>query len=115
MKLSATFNALKLATFLFLGPALAAQATDHVIAWGDINYDVEFGQCQKSVREISAGSFHSLAIRKDRTLVAWGQDQFGQTNIPSKLARVPVLDIAAGNVHCLARLWNGTVAAWGPT
>ena len=49
---------------------------------------------------ISAG-YHSLALRKDGTVVAWGGGyDFGQTNVPVGLNRV--IAIAAGQHHSLA-------------
>ncbi|MGN6643294.1 MAG: RCC1 domain-containing protein, partial [Verrucomicrobiota bacterium] len=105
---------------LALCPALLgpwhATASNRVVAWGDIRYDVTLSSAQSpGASQIASGSFHSLVIRSDRSLAAWGDDRFGQCDVPSNLKRTPVLAVAAGNVHSLALLWNGTVAAWGPT
>ena len=45
-------------------------------------------------KKISAGPTHALALRADDTLVAWGQNDYGQLNLPSDLHYT---DIAAGS------------------
>ncbi len=58
---------------------------------------------------IAAGGAHSLALRADTTVVAWGD--CGQTNIPPALSNV--VDLAAGDSHSLALRADGTVVRWG--
>ena len=43
---------------------------------------------------IAAGDFHSVALRSDGTVVAWGYNGSGQTNVPAGLSGVTA--IAAG-------------------
>ncbi|HEY5040777.1 MAG TPA: immunoglobulin domain-containing protein [Verrucomicrobiae bacterium] len=57
------------------------------------------------------GDFHSLALKSDGTVVAWGNDSYGQTNVPSSLSNV--VAISAGGYHSLALRADGTVVAWG--
>jgi hypothetical protein len=64
-----------------------------------------------NVIAIAAGNAHALALKSDRTVVAWGQNSFGQTNVPAGLSNV--VAIAAGYAHNLALKANGTVVAWG--
>ena len=45
------------------------------------------------------------------TVVAWGQNGFGQTNVPSGLSNVAAA--ATGADHSLALRFDGTVVAWG--
>src|SRR5205085_643434 len=63
------------------------------------------------VTAIAAGAAHNLALRADGTLVAWGQNIYGQTNVPPGLSNV--VAIAAGGWHSLALKSDGTVVAWG--
>ncbi len=77
------------------------------------------------VRAISAAGRHELALRADGTVLAWGDDTFGQlgngivsSNGDSEVpAAVPGIGtataVAAGEEHSLALLANGTVMAWG--
>jgi alpha-tubulin suppressor-like RCC1 family protein len=76
----------------------------------------------KFVTAIAAGGRHSLALLANGTVVAWGENEFGQlgdgsTDIASIPAPVSGLTgvkaIAAGENHSLALLSNGTVMAWG--
>ncbi len=77
---------------------------------GDLDYEgiVE----QKTVSaDISAGVFHSLALKDDRTVVGWGSNEHGQINVPGNLKDVIAID--AGVFHNLALKSDGTVVAWG--
>jgi alpha-tubulin suppressor-like RCC1 family protein len=76
----------------------------------------------KFVTAVSAGATHSLALLANGTVVAWGDNEFGQLGDGSTATRsVPVAvsgltgvkAIAAGGTHSLALLGNGTVMAWG--
>jgi alpha-tubulin suppressor-like RCC1 family protein len=71
---------------------------------------------------VSAGGHHSLALLADGTVVAWGEDEFGQlgdgtterSNVPVAVTGLTgVKAISAGGGHSLALLSNGTVMAWG--
>ncbi len=64
-----------------------------------------------NVTAIAAGVWHTLALRKDGTVIAWGNHLYGQTDIPAGLSNV--IAIAAGNNHCLALKSDGTLVAWG--
>jgi PASTA domain/Regulator of chromosome condensation (RCC1) repeat len=66
------------------------------------------------VTAIAAGHFHSLALKSDRTVVAWGCSggfDYGQCSVPGGLSGVTA--IAAGTDHSLALKNDGTVVAWG--
>jgi alpha-tubulin suppressor-like RCC1 family protein len=76
------------------------------------------------VTAIAAGGAHSLALLSNGTVVAWGDNAFGQlgngtmsTTPVSTPVPVPglqgVIAIAAGALHSLALLNNGQVMAWG--
>jgi hypothetical protein len=60
---------------------------------------------------LAAGDRHSLALKADDTLVAWGDNSYGQTNVQAGLGGVVAL--AAGDRHSLALKADGTVVAWG--
>lgn len=65
----------------------------------------------KNVVAIAAGDDFALALKADGTVVAWGDNGYGQTTIPSGLT--DVVAIAAGARHALALRRDGTVVAWG--
>jgi len=72
---------------------------------------------------IAAGNYHSLALRSDGTVWAWGLNNGGQLGQPADSdihtypLRVPNLTnavaIAGGTAHSLAVLADGRVFAWG--
>jgi cysteine-rich repeat protein len=71
---------------------------------------------------VAAGGYHSLALRSDGTVWAWGYNAYGQLGDGTTLQRnapiqVPnltgVIAVAAGHYHSLALRSDGTVWAWG--
>jgi len=86
------------------------------------------------VTAIAAGSGHSLALRPDGTVVAWGSNNYGELGngvqtwypnpVPVQVCAIGesapctrfltgVIAIAAGDLHSLALLRDRTVVAWG--
>jgi alpha-tubulin suppressor-like RCC1 family protein len=67
------------------------------------------------VTAIAAGTFHSVALKGDGTVVAWGCNDirvnWEQCSVPGGLSGVRA--IAAGASHSLALKGDGTVVAWG--
>jgi alpha-tubulin suppressor-like RCC1 family protein len=60
---------------------------------------------------LSAGSNHALVLKADGTVVAWGNNDAGQTNVPAGLGGV--VQVSAGRLHSVALKSNGTVVGWG--
>lgn len=60
---------------------------------------------------VAAGVYHSLAIRTDGSVVAWGTNYSGQCNVPADLS--DVIAVSAGASHSLALKKDGTIVAWG--
>jgi len=119
--------------------SLALLADGTVMAWG-YNGDGQLGDgaiggdqclCEKTpvpvtglsgVAAISAGGFHSLALKGDGTVMAWGSNQHGQlgdgsltrSDVPVAVSGLSeVTALAAGNSHSLALQSDGSVEAWG--
>jgi hypothetical protein len=51
-----------------------------------------------------------LPAREAGTVIAWGDNSYGQTNVPAGLN---AQQVSVGGFHCLALRADGTVAAWG--
>jgi hypothetical protein len=51
------------------------------------------------------------AGRADGQVNVWGDNSYGQTNVPANATNV--IALAAGDYHCLALRTDGTVVAWG--
>jgi alpha-tubulin suppressor-like RCC1 family protein len=78
-----------------------------------------------TITSVSAGGRHDLALLSNGTVLAWGDDTFGQLGNGSasaddnaeKPALVEnlsgVVAVSAGDEHSLALLGNGTVMSWG--
>ncbi len=60
---------------------------------------------------VDAGFWHSLGIKSDNTVVAWGSNDVGETTVPNTLSNV--ISISAGIAHNLALKNDGTITAWG--
>jgi PKD repeat protein len=83
-----------------------------VIGWGDSYY----GQASppaglSNVVAVSAGGYHSLALKSDGTVVNWGRNDYGQASPPAGLTGV--VAVAAGGWQSLALRSDGTVVGWG--
>ena len=62
-------------------------------------------------KAIAAGGAHSLALRTNGMIFGWGDNTYGQLNVPPEATNVTA--IAAGYYHNLALNADGTVTAWG--
>jgi alpha-tubulin suppressor-like RCC1 family protein len=60
---------------------------------------------------LSGGVNHVLALKADGSVVAWGDNSLGETNVPSTLRTVSA--VAAGSKYSLALKADSTVAQWG--
>lgn len=100
--------------------SLGLRTDGTVAAWAGAN---QYGQLSvpaglHDVVAVAAGgdfwiaeSAHSLALKRDGKVVAWGCNSDGQVSIPAGLT--DVTRIAAGRAHSLALKLDGTVVAWG--
>jgi hypothetical protein len=65
----------------------------------------------KDVESVALGLWHTVALKRDGSVVVWGSNYFGQTNVPPQLKGV--VAVAAGESHSLALKSDGTVVSWG--
>jgi alpha-tubulin suppressor-like RCC1 family protein len=103
-----------------------------VVAWGDNTYGqtsipdslmpyytnywwggayLVFNPNWEPVKAITAGRNHNLALLTNGTVVAWGDNSFGQSSPPANLSNV--VAVAAGYLHSVALCTDGSVVAWG--
>jgi alpha-tubulin suppressor-like RCC1 family protein len=73
-----------------------------------------------AIIQVVAGAHHVVVLRSDGKVVAWGENAYGQTNVPSDLlvardvtSPLRVVMLATGMNHTLALRANGSVVAWG--
>lgn len=81
-----------------------------VVAWG-LTPDVPVA-AQSGVTQVTAGAFHNLALTSTGSVVAWGNNLYGQSTVPVA-AQSGVAQVAAGGYHSLALKNDGSVVAWG--
>lgn len=60
---------------------------------------------------IAAGARHNMVLQANGTVAVWGDNSFGQTNVPAGATNL--MAIASGGYHNLAVRGDGTVVAWG--
>ncbi len=60
---------------------------------------------------LAAGTWHSLAMRSDGTVVVWGRNQFGEGNSP--IPNRNFVAVAAGRYHNLGLRADSSVVVWG--
>jgi alpha-tubulin suppressor-like RCC1 family protein len=114
---------------------LALRSDGTVWAWGANDHGQLGSNCTRQGSEvpvqvaglagvvgIAAGDDHSLAVRSNGTVWAWGKNSLGQVGDGTRIDRtIPVLiptilgaaAVAAGGDHSLALLRDGSVRAWG--
>jgi alpha-tubulin suppressor-like RCC1 family protein len=109
-------------------PALAAEG--YVIQWGwnsGTATPTPARLVASNAVAVSAGAFHSLALRADGTVYGWGFDLNGmvlgtplpQPGMTSGIVRINgqllsnVVSVAAGRAFSIALKKDGTVATWG--
>ncbi len=124
-----------------MGVASSAVAYGPILAWGNNTYgQLGNGGTASSdvpvrvhltlspgitVKAVSAGETHSLALLSNGTVLAWGENVYGElgdgstggySDVPvtvTGLAGNTVVEVAAGAEFSLARLSSGMVMAWG--
>ena len=60
---------------------------------------------------VCCGSGHTAAVRADGTVVCWGNNDYGQCNVPVVLDSVVML--SCGGDHTAAVRADGSVVCWG--
>lgn len=63
------------------------------------------------IKQVAAGGYHTVVLKNDGTVDAWGDNHTGQTTVPKGL--VEVTSVAAGTWHSVALKNDNTVMAWG--
>ncbi len=88
------------------GPVTAGQLR----AWGsDSDGQITRLPTEGTYIAVAAGDAHGLALRADGTVMAWGQNDSGQCNVPAGTYRA----VAAGADFSLAIRTDGSLAVWG--
>ena len=66
---------------------------------------------------VAAGTYHSLALLRNGTVVAWGDNNEGESNVPTGLTNVVAIaasgDPSLDTAYSMALKSDGTVVTWG--
>ena len=94
---------------------LLLDANGTVKAWGYENTKmVEELNRLTGVTAVAVGSSHCLALKKDGTVVVYGDAHFDKTTVPAGVTNVSAI-AAAGWENCVALKRDGSVVGWGMT
>jgi len=88
----------------------AGAATTPVVCWGRADQCTPTDNLSDAI-QVSAGSYHSLAVKADGSVLGWGWNNSGQISIPVGLGAIS--QVSAGSWHSLALRRDSTVVGWG--
>lgn len=60
---------------------------------------------------VAGAGYHSLGVKADGTIVAWGDNSYGQCDVPAP--NTGFVAIAAGFLHSLGLKSDGSIVGWG--
>src|SRR5689334_16719972 len=81
----------------------ASVAKAEPVIWGRQKLDAL--SFNKPFTKISAGARHNIALKNDGTVTGWGDNEFGEIDVPPGLSGVT--DVAAGRFHSMALKSDG--------
>ena len=91
--------------------ACAVRQTDHAaLCWGS-NSHFQRSPPDGEFHAVTGGWFHSCGLRPEGQVVCWGDNTYGQTDVPPDLGSVRA--ITSGNDHNCAIRADNTVTCWG--
>lgn len=94
------------------GTNMVALGVDgHVRVWGNLTDLLSPPNGLTDVAQIARGTRHVLARRNDGSVVAWGDDSYGQATVPGDLP--PARWVMAGADWSAAILLDGQMVVWG--
>jgi len=91
-----------------LGMAVPACASGSIIGWGSQVVGVDLSGPFVAV---AAGQYHSLGLKADGSIVAWGYNANGQCEVSAP--NTGFVAVAAGYSHSLGLKADGSIVAWG--
>ena len=83
-------------------------SADSIKSWG---YQVVGVDMSSGFTAVAASDLHSLGLKQDGSIVAWGDNEYGQCNVPEPNAGF--IAIAAYSQHNLGLKQDGSIVAWG--
>ncbi len=98
-------------TFLLVGALLPGMAAAQGEIWGWGRQVVVGESAVTDLTEVAAGFIHSVGLNAEGSVVAWGDNTYGQCNVPEP--NTDFAAVSAGWYHSLGRKTDGSIVAWG--
>ena len=99
-------------SFLLVLLIASANGQSSVRGWGSIVFDSDWSDATDFV-QVECGALHTVALRADGSVVAWGDNAYGQCDVPALPAGLTYVEVAASMTHSAARRSDGSVICWG--
>lgn len=94
-----------------------AAVTDEgeVYVWGSgVKGENKVPELSAKIAQIYGGRYHFTALLEDGSVVAWGDNKFSQTSVPSDIASgADIVNLYVGNHQNYAVTSDGNVHTWG--
>ena len=97
------------------------QTAGYLSIWGaDPRFTNIPPAAEDTLFQVVSGARHVSVLRTDGAVLAWGDNQYGQSSVPPSLSQARaitdtfrIVALAAGTNHTLALRANGAVVGWG--
>lgn len=96
-----------------IATASASRSQTFGTGWGPSWSNVPSPPTGTHYVKLDAGERYSMGLLSDGNAVAWGVNNYGQTDIPPLPSGVTYVEIAAGPINGLARRSDGELVEWG--
>lgn len=85
-----------------------------VYVWGTpVKGENTLPEFSAPVSKLYGGRYHYTALLEDGTMVSWGDNKFGQTDVPASLQGQQVTNLYVGNHQNYAVTADGKLHTWG--
>ena len=98
-----------LALFVLSTGVTLGQPVGSIVGWG--SQVVVKQSALDSLVAVAGGYYHSLGLKSDGTIVAWGANTYGQCNVPEP--NEGFVAVVGGGYHSLGLKSDGVILAWG--
>ncbi len=87
-----------------------------IYVWGiTVHGEDQIPEMTAPVKAVYGGRYHFTALLEDNTIVSWGENKYGQTNVPDELknGEIEIAGVYVGNHQNYAVATDGQVYTWG--